>query len=60
MMSSWDQLRFKREQLRVFFWAARQAIVLFVLVVSAVSMSVEVALNGNASLLEQFFRLVGG
>jgi hypothetical protein len=58
-MNSWEHLRLKREQLRLFFWAARQTVFLLVLVVLTVTMSVEVVLNGNAPTLDPLFRLVG-
>ncbi len=58
-MNSWEHLRLKKEQLRLFFWAARQTVFLLVLVVLAVATSVEVALNGNTPTLDPLFRLVG-
>jgi hypothetical protein len=58
-MNSWEHLRLKREQLRLFFWAARQTVFLLVLVVLTVTMSVEVVLNGNTPTLDPLFRLIG-
>ena len=58
-MNSWEHLRLKREQLQLFFWAARQTVFLLVLVVVAVAMSVEVVLNGNTPTLDPLFRLIG-
>lgn len=58
-MNSWEHLRLKREQLQLFFWAARQTVFLLVLVVLAGAMSVEVVLNGNTPTLDPLFRLIG-
>jgi hypothetical protein len=58
-MNSWEHLRLKREQLRLFFWAARQTVFLLILVVLAAAMGVEVILNGNTPTLDPLFRLVG-
>jgi hypothetical protein len=58
-MNSWEHLRLKREQLQLFFWAARQTVFLLVLAVLAGAMSVEVVLNGNTPMLDPLFRLIG-
>jgi uncharacterized membrane protein SpoIIM required for sporulation len=58
-MNSWEHLRLRREQLRLFFWAARQTILLLVLVLLAVAIGVEVIVNGNAPTLGPLFRLAG-
>jgi len=58
-MNSWEHLRLRREQLHLFFWAARQTILLLVLVVLAVAIGVEVIVNGNAPTLGPLFRLAG-
>jgi hypothetical protein len=58
-MNSWEHLRLRREQLRLFFWAARQTILLLVLVVLAVAIGVEVIVNGNTPTLGPLFRLAG-
>jgi hypothetical protein len=57
-MNNWEHLRLTRERLRLFFWAARQTILLLVLVVVAISMVVEVALNGSALMLDRFISLI--
>ena len=57
-MNNWEHLRLKREQLQLFFWAARQTVFLVVLVVLAIAISVEVVLSGNAPTLGPLFRLV--
>jgi uncharacterized membrane protein SpoIIM required for sporulation len=58
-MNSWEHLRLKREQLRLFFWAARQTVFLLVLVVLTVAMGIEVVVNGNTPTLDPLIRLVG-
>jgi uncharacterized membrane protein SpoIIM required for sporulation len=58
-MNSWEHLRLKREQLRLFFWAARQTVFLLILVVLVVAVSVEVTLHGHTPVLVPLLRLVG-
>lgn len=54
----WERLTFKRERLRVFFWAAKQALLLVMLWVIAVAMMVEAVSNGGISVLHQLFALI--
>jgi hypothetical protein len=58
-MNNWERLMFRRARLQVFFWAARQAVLLFVLVTFAVAMAVEAVLNGPTSMPDQLFTLIG-
>jgi hypothetical protein len=58
-MNNWERLVYKRERLRVYFWAARQALFLLFIAVLVISTVVEMALAGRAPMLEQFFALVG-
>ncbi len=57
-MNKWERLEYKREQLRVFFWAARQALLLLSIAVLVISMVVEVALADRAPMLDQLLSLV--
>jgi hypothetical protein len=53
----WERLTFKRERLRVFFWAAKQALLLVMLCVVAIVVMVEAVSNGSISILHQLFAL---
>jgi hypothetical protein len=57
-MNKWERLTFKRERLRVFFWAAKQTLLLVVLWVVAAVMMVEAVSKGSMSVLHQLLALI--